>query len=96
MSTFVLSFRAPENRTLSQADEAAWPEWFGAIGPSIADFGNRVGETSALGNCGTATTLSGYCLISADDLEAAVALAKGCPGLQQGGGIEVGAIVDMS
>ena len=95
MPKFVLSFRTPKARSLTSAQEAAWGEWFGTIGASITDFGNRVAETSPLGNCGTDTTLGGYSLIEAEDLEAAVALAKGCPGLQQGGGVEVGAVMEM-
>jgi hypothetical protein len=95
MPKYALSFRAPKVRTLNPAEEAAWGEWFGKIGASIADFGNRVGQTSALGNCGADTTLGGYTLINAEDLEAAVSLAKGCPGLQQGGGVEVGTIIEM-
>jgi hypothetical protein len=35
-------------------------------------------------------------VINADDLDAAVIVAKGCPGLQHGGGVEVGAIIDQS
>ena len=95
MSKFVLSFRAPKSRSLTPGQEAAWGEWFGTMGTSIADFGNRVGETSPLGNCGTDTTLGGYTLIEAKDLQAAVALAKGCPGLQHGGGVEVGSVIEM-
>jgi hypothetical protein len=95
MSKFVLSFRAPRIRTLNQAEEAAWGEWFGKIGPDIADFGNRVGAASPLGDCGADTTLGGYMLINAEHLEAAVAIAKGCPGLLQGGGVEVGTIIEM-
>jgi hypothetical protein len=95
MPKFVLSFRAPKIRTLNQAEEAAWGEWFGKIGPDIADFGNRVGEASPVGDCGADTALGGYTLINAEDLEAAVAIAKGCPGLQQGGGVEVGTIIEM-
>ena len=95
MSKFVLSFRTPTSRTITSAQDAAWGAWFGAIGASIADFGNRVGETSPVGNCGTDTTLGGYTLIEAEDLEAAVRLAKGCPGLEHGGGVEVGAVMEM-
>lgn len=95
MSKFVFSFRAPKSRTLTPSQEAAWGEWFGTIGARITDFGNRVGDTSPLGNCGTDTTLGGYTLIEAEDLEAAVALAKGCPGLQHGGGVEVGSVIEM-
>ena len=96
MSKFAFSFRAPKHRTLNQAEEAAWGEWFGKIRANIADFGSRVGEGRPLGNHGTDTVLGGYLVINADDLDAAITVAKGCPGLQQGGGVEVGAIVDQS
>jgi hypothetical protein len=39
--------------------------------------------------------LGGYSLITAGDLEAAVELAKGCPFLHQGGGIEVGELAQL-
>jgi hypothetical protein len=93
MSNFVFSFRAPGNRRLDAAEEAAWGDWFQKIGANVADFGHRVGDTSPLGNCGSDSMLGGYVVVTADSLEAAVALANGCPGLQQGGGVEVGATV---
>ena len=34
--------------------------------------------------------------MTADDLEAAVALAKGCPFLEDGGGVEVGALTILN
>jgi hypothetical protein len=33
--------------------------------------------------------------MTADDLEAAVTLAKGCPALAAGGGVEIGELADM-
>ena len=95
MPKFVLSFRGQNGRTVTPAQEAAWGKWFQEIAPSIADFGNRVGEATSVGNCGPDTALSGYVLINADDLNSAVVLAKGCPGLDGGGGVEVGTTVDM-
>jgi hypothetical protein len=95
MSKFVFSFRSQKGRTVSAAEEAAWGNWFQEIAPNIAEFGNRVGDTSPLGNTGTDTELAGYVVVNADDLESAAALAKGCPGLEHGGGVEVGATVDM-
>jgi hypothetical protein len=95
MATFVLSFRSAKERAPDAGEEAAWGDWFKTIGASISDPGNRVGRSSPLGNCGPDTALSGYTIVSAEDLEAAVSLAKGCPGLEHGGGVEVGAIVDM-
>ena len=96
MSDFVFTFRSAKNRTLDSVGEAAWGEWFQTISANIVDPGNRVGEASPIGNCGPDTELGGYTLVNAVTLEAAVAVAKGCPGLRQGGGVEVGAIVDMT
>ena len=42
MSTFVFSFRGAKDRTLNEADEAAWGSWFGEIGTQIADFGHQL------------------------------------------------------
>jgi len=33
-------------------------------------------------------------VVSADDLESAVTLAKGCPALRVGGGVEVGPVME--
>jgi hypothetical protein len=55
------------------------------------DAGNPVFHRSPLGNTTTTdTVLGGYSIASAENLEAAVVLAKGCPFLEAGGGVEVG------
>jgi len=43
----------------------------------------------------SATNMSGFTLITADSLEAAVNVAKRCPFLEIGGQLEVSEIVDM-
>ena len=42
-----------------------------------------------MGDTGS-TALSGYIVLSADSFDAALEVAKGCPGLAYGGAIEVG------
>jgi hypothetical protein len=66
------------------------------LGANLVDRGNPVLDSRALGNTGADTTLGGYTLIHADDLEAAIALAKGHPLLQQGGGVEVGELTILN
>jgi hypothetical protein len=96
MANFVLSFRSQQGRTVSADEEAEWGAWFGEIGGSVADFGHRVGRVCALGDAAADhSALAGYVVITATDLEAAVELAKGCPGLRHGGGVEVGEAVEM-
>ncbi len=96
MSNYVLSFRSKSDQAPDPEQEAAWGRWFGEIGASIVDFGNRVGRATTLGETAPSTVLAGYMLIKADSYDAAVALAQGCPGLAHGGAVEVGETVPMN
>ena len=94
MPSYVLTFRGQPGRTPTAEQQAAWPAWFGRISASIADTGNRVGQARSVGYDGERDdALRGYIVITAADLDAAVAIAQGCPVLQQGGSLEVGELV---
>jgi hypothetical protein len=93
MSTFAFIYRAPQNYTPTPEAVAQWGAWFEGMGDSVVDRGNRVVGTTTLGRGAPDTVLGGYSLVSADDLEAAVALAKGCPILERNGGVEVGEVM---
>jgi len=95
MPSYVLTFRGHPERTIEQAEEAAWGQWFKQIGGSIVEPGNRVATSRALGDGQGKTVVTGYTVIAADNLDAAVALAKGCPGLAHDGGVEVSEIMPM-
>jgi hypothetical protein len=91
MPRFLIANRAPKGYRGSAQSFAAWNAWFERLGDSLLDRGNPVlDERSSLGNCGGDTELGGYTLITADDLEAATALAMGCPVLEEGGEVEIG------
>jgi YCII-related domain-containing protein len=92
MSTFVFIYRAPKNYTPSEDAIAQWGAWFESMGDSVVDRGNRVVDRATLGGA-LDTVLGGYSLVRADDLDAAVGLAKGCPILEQSGGVEVGELM---
>jgi hypothetical protein len=96
MPTFVIANRTPKEYRGSADAMAAWNAWFERLGASLVDRGNPVFERRPLGNCGPDTVLGGYTLVSADDLEAAVALAQGCPALASGGGVEVGTLTPLN
>jgi hypothetical protein len=99
MSNYVLSFRGRSDRKISADEEAAWGQWFQEIGNTVVDFGHRVGRVSVVGDAATRDdgqeVVRGYIVIRADDLDAAAGTAKGCPGLQHGGRVEVGEAVEM-
>jgi hypothetical protein len=99
MNTYVLSFRGHAGATSDAQTEAAWVAWFGELGGAIVDFGNRVGQTEVVGrrNRGDRThSLAGYIVINAEGIDEAVALAKGCPLLADGGRVEVGQTIPMT
>ena len=80
---------------------AAWGAWFGTLGAAILDGGNPTGAAKTLAADGSvrdgggANPISGYTVVDATDLDAAVTLAKGCPILSSGGSVEVAETIDM-
>lgn len=71
-----------------QAAMAEWTNWFSSLGAAVVDGGNPVMKTQVVGP-GSPAGVSGYSVLQADSLEAAVKMAQGCPVLGAGGGIEV-------
>lgn len=74
----------------------AWGAWFGGLGDKVVDSGNPFGPHSkSVSNGGSihegavGTPATGYTIISADSLDQAADLAKGCPVLQGGAKITV-------
>ena len=72
----------------------AWTDWFTLIGGAIVDPGHPISQVRTIaadGSVGSGGTgsVTGYTIIAAGDIDAAVALAKGAP-LGVGMSIEVG------
>jgi hypothetical protein len=96
MPKYVFVYRAPQDFVPGQPDAvAAWTQFRDSLEGRIIDFGNPVFESSSVGNVADNTQLGGYSFVTADDLESAVALAKGSPTLSTGGGVEVGEITEL-
>jgi hypothetical protein len=95
MPTFVFAYRASGNYNSTPESAAAWKAWFDGMGDDLVDLGKPAVGPAAVGNCGPGTALGGYSVVSAPDLEAALAVAKGCPQLSRDGGVEVAQLVDV-
>jgi hypothetical protein len=80
---------------------AAWEAWMGSLGAALVEPGNPVGPSATIAADGTTApshgpdTVTGYSIVTADSLDDALALAKGCPIHDDGGSVEVGEIVPM-
>ena len=91
MANYLLTFHGgsmPEGKAAQDAAMGAWNSWFGTLGDALVDGGNPISQTKAISPDGSvmdATSApSGYTVLKADSLDAAVALSKGCPVLQGG------------
>ena len=93
MPSYIFTFRARTAPTLTEAEEAAWPQWFAQIGDRVTDMGARVGATRTTDGIEHEHRLGGYVLVTADNLDDAVALAASCPIHAQHGHVEVGELV---
>ena len=78
---------------------AGWLKWFGGLGKAIVDAGapTMPGKTvSAIGvkSIG-ARPVTGYSILQAENLDAALAMAKGCPIIGDGGQVAVYTLMPM-
>ncbi len=96
MAEFIFIYRAPADYTLGTPDgAAAWNAWFQGIGSQLRDLGKPVFVRGTVGDSGDGAPLGGYSLVTAENLDEALTLAKGCPFVGVGGGVEVGELADL-
>lgn len=103
MTKYLLSYHGggamPETEAETNEVMAAWGAWFESLGDAVVDGGNPIGSASSIAPDGSVSDggqgLSGYSIISADSMDAAVDAAKGCPVLTNGGTVGVNEAIDM-
>ncbi|HEV2639918.1 MAG TPA: hypothetical protein VGX23_32595 [Actinocrinis sp.] len=95
MAKYVFSYRVSPDYAPTAETPGQWQAWFGALGSALLDIGHAVvDDYASLGEIGgSGSRFVGYSLVDAEDLDAAVALAKDCPVLRAGGGVEVGPVM---
>jgi len=97
MAKYVFSYRVPSNYAPGAGTGAEWQAWFGGMGSALVDLGNAVTDYASLGEVGgSGSKMVGYSVVSAEDLDSALALAKDCPALRVGGGVEVGPVMEAA
>jgi hypothetical protein len=99
MANFVLLYSGgsmPETQAEQAQVMEAWGAWFGKIGSALVDGGNpftpvakTIDKNGKVSDGPVGTLATGYSIIKADSLNAAVDLAKGCPVFLGGGQISV-------
>lgn len=103
MGTYVLAYVGgdyPDGDEAAAAEMERWGAWLGGLGSAVRDGGNPFGPSARVAPDGTVAEgtmsgLTGYSILTADSLDEALGMAKGCPHLASGGTIEVYETFDM-
>jgi len=104
MPQFIFAYHgggAPESPEEGQKVMAAWMAWYGDMGDAVVQPGNPAGMSKTVSGSGVtddggANPVSGYTVVNATDIDAACAMAKGCPMVADGSGsVEVAELIEM-
>jgi len=103
MPNYLLAYHGgsiPEGDEAQAASLDAWNDWMEAVGGQLLDGGSPVGASRTVNADGGVTDtegdrVTGYSIIEADDIDAAIEIARGCPILADGGSVEVAELVEM-
>ena len=99
MANYVLLYSGggmPQSEAEQAAVLQAWGSWYAGLGDAIVDGGNPFSpQAKSIAADGTVhdgpvgMPASGYSIVAATSIDAAVEMAKGCPILSSGGQISV-------
>jgi len=105
MPDYIIAYRGgsqPATPEEGQAHKARWMDWIGNLGEAIVNPGTPMGKSvivapgGATSEPAAGTALTGYSVVSADDLDAALKIAADCPFLDMDGAtLEVAQIMKM-
>ena len=89
--------KAPEGEAAQKETMARWGAWMQANGAALKDPGNPVGMSKTVSSGGVADNgganpVSGYTIVTAADMDGALAMAKSNPMVADGGSVEVAEI----
>jgi hypothetical protein len=91
MANYVISFRVPADYKPTADTPNEWKAWFGGLGPALVDVGRAMTDYASAGEIGEGgSRMVAYSVVDAENLDAALALAKESPVMRVGGGVEVG------
>ncbi len=92
MPNFMLAYHGetkPESPEKGVEQRARWMAWLGGLGEAVVNPGTPLGQSMTVSAEGVAddggpNPMSGFSVVKADDIEAALEMAKNCPFLEMG------------
>ena len=103
MSQYIMTYlggNKPATPEEGKQHFAKYQEWLASLGDAAVSPANPFKNTSTVNpdgsvTSGSTTSMSGFTIIEADSVEAALSIAKGCPFLDIGGSLEVSELMQM-
>ncbi len=102
MSNYIFAYhggKMPESPEEGAEVMAKWQAWLEGLGDAVANPGNPVGmsktvSASGVTDDGGSNPLSGFSIVKAGSMDAALEMTRGCPHLEHGT-IEVAEMMEM-
>lgn len=103
MKQFVITYiggNQPASEDEGRQHMARYMNWLSDLGDAAVSPANPLGGTHTVHpdgsfTPGSATSMSGYTIVAADSIEAAIEIARNCPFLEIGGTLEVSELLQM-
>ena len=103
MSQYLIAYIGgdkPATPDEGRAHMAKYMTWLSGLGEAAISPMNPLGQTHSISpdgevSEGSKIAMSGYTIVEADSIEAAIAIAKDCPFLEVNGTLEVSELIKM-
>ena len=103
MAQFIIVYLGGDQPSSPEKDvehRSNYMDWLSSLGDAVISPANPLKNTCTVNADGivtnaSSTTMSGYTLIEADSMDAALSVAKACPFLDIGGSLEVSELIMM-
>ena len=102
MSDYIFAYhggKKPESPEAGAKQMEKWKAWLDGLGDAVVNPGTPLGmsktvSASGVTNDGGSNPLSGFSIVTADSMDAALEMAKDCPFVELGT-IEVAEVIEM-
>lgn len=103
MAQFIIVYlggNQPSSPEKGAEHRSNYMDWLSSLGDAVISPANPLKNTCTVNADGkvtnaSSTTMSGYTIINADSMDAALSIAKACPFLDIGGTLEVSELIMM-
>ena len=104
MPNYIIAYHGgskPESPEAGAAHMQKWRDWLTELGSAVINpgtplAGNRIVSSDAVSTDGGANAMSGFSVVEADSIDAAIVIAQACPFLETGGTLQVAEMKSMS